>query len=233
MSALDTAYSRLSRAGEHLAELKAVAAEVCNAQAEATVIKMQPAGAIVPGQVAEIFSVDNTGHKPVPPRCAILAGDFANSIRSSLNYLVHRLAVLDTPGVTSKRNQFPIELTPEAFKGNTSGPRGFLNGLSASHTAVIESLQPYNGCEWTEALSKISNQDKHIDLVVVQHDQLLSITAETKPATSTTPAAVHMNVSIQPALRISLADGMPLIETLELVESQVTKLLDALNPEFE
>lgn len=233
MDALDTAYIRLDRAREHLADLKAIAIEVCNAQTEATVVQTQPAGMVEPGQMAHLFSVDNTRHKPVPPRCGVLVGDFANSIRTSLNYLVQRLAELDTPGVICKRAQFPIELSPERFRGNTSGPRGFLYGVNASHTALIESLQPYSGCKWTEALHLISNRDKHVDLVVVQHDQSVSMVAHTKPTADGAPAQCHMQVHIQPVLRISLADGIPLIETLEVIESQVSQLLDAFKPEFE
>lgn len=227
---LDSAYARLARADKHFAELEALHAELCEAQAKATIIQTNPGAVVGPGEVVQLMSVDNTGHPPVPESCGILAGDVANSLRTALNYLVIQLAILNT-GIKG-RNQFPIEETPEGFQGNSFGKRGFLNGLTPAHIAAIEGLQPYNGCDWIRALGKISNFDKHEDLIMVVHNQILSGQMVTEPATDGSAVNFQMQIHIQPVLRITLDNGMSLIETLQRIKSNVSQLLDTFKPEF-
>lgn len=231
MNQLRGAYAKLARADETLIEFKALCVEICAAQAKATVIQTKMVR--LPGMTepVQMLTVDNSAHEPVPDKCGAIAGEIATNLWSALNYLVGQLAILSA-GSRGKRNQFPIESTPEAFKGNTSGTRGFLAGVSPAHAAAIERLQPYNGCDWTKALSKISNFDKHTDLVVISHDQLVSGAILTQPAANGKSVDFHVKMHIEPALRIGLGDGMPLVETLEVVKSEVSALLDAFKPEF-
>lgn len=231
--ALAGAYAKLYRAKEVFIELRELNDTVCQAQADATVVTPAANLAIPPGEMREVFTVDNRLHIdiPVPIRCAVLAGEVANGLRSALNYLVRQLAILDY-GSPGQRNQFPIESTPENFKGNCSGKRGFLAGLSPAHTSAIEALQPYNNCKWTGPLSTISNFDKHSDVLVVQRDQTLSVESVPKFDANGQVISYELIMSILPKLRIALPDGMPLIETLETIESQVSQLLDAFEPKF-
>lgn len=230
MGALDNAYARLARADEHFMELQILHEEVCEAQAKATIVHTNPKRVVGPGEMVQLMFVDNTNHPAVPERCAILVGDVANNLRTALNYLIIQLAFLDSGA--KGRNQFPIEETPEGFKGHIAGKRGFLIGVSPAHLEEIEKLQPYNGCNWTRDLGKISNFDKHTDLILVTHDQVLSISAATEPATAGQVSQFQMQVNIQPLLRITLDDGMPLITTLQTIRSQVSQLLDVYTPEF-
>lgn len=232
MTALRNAYARLTRADEHIADLKALHLEVCTAQAKATVVKYNPTIMIPPGEARQVIEFDNTRHPPVPARIALLAGDAADNLRAALNYLVGKLAVLDS-GVRGRRNQFPIEPLPKNFQMNTKGARGFLCGVNTAHSAVIEGLQPYNGCKWTRALGEISNYNKHNDLVVVTHDQMISFIMTTDDPGEGLVTTAAMQVQIQPVLRIAMGNGMPLIEIIETIRYQVADLLDTFNSEFE
>lgn len=100
-----------------------------------------------------------TGTAVIPDRCQILIGDTAVSLRSALNYLVGQLSRLDSvSGRKGKRTQFPIESCPNDFDGRKCR---YLEGLTEAHVAAIERLQPYNGCDWTQRLQKLSNLDRH------------------------------------------------------------------------
>jgi hypothetical protein len=222
---LDDAYLRLKRAEEHFEELKALCADVCAAQVEATIIKSQPNITIGPGEFASIVEVESA-KTTIPCRCKILVGDVASNLRSALNYLTGELAELDSGA--ERRTQFPIEKAPESFKGQSTG-KGFLVGLSVAHLAALEQLQPYNGCQWTADLASLSNLDKHSKLIAVAHDYRVTGTVN---ATDTDTSKLTVDMNIKPVIRIALDDGLPLIETLEIIQSQVSQTLDAFKPEF-
>lgn len=232
-NALDGAYAKIERAKEVLVELRKLNDLVCKKQADDTVVTSVRNVVVPPGEIRQVLAVDNSLHIdiPVPIRCAVLAGEVANGLRSALNYLVRQLAILDS-GSPGQRNQFPVEATPEAFKGNCFGRRGFLAGLSDEHVAAIEALQPFNGCKWIGPLSTISNFDKHTDTLVVQRDQLLSVEAVPKLDLSGAVVAHEVSIAVLPSLRIALPDGMPLMETLEEISVQVPKLLDEFKLNF-
>lgn len=223
---LDHAYLRVGRAQEHLAELKVLHDAICAAQREATIVQSNPQTVIQPGETLEILRVE-TGQTPIPARCGVLVGDTINSLRSALDYLVGQLAWLDS-GRRQAKTQFPIEAAPEDFKGRR---RFYLRGVNDLHVAAIEALQPYNGAEWAERLRVISNRDKHDELIIVLHDVLVTPIVTKNPADGDGPAhSVH--VELQPVLRVELGNGVPLIETLELLHARVVETLDAFQAEF-
>ena len=230
MPPLDDAYIRAGRGNEHLVELKVLSDAVCSAQAKATIVEGEHNRIIKPGEFAKVVEVE-TAKTPIPDKVRVLIGDAANSFRSSLNYLVNQLAILNS-GVGKRRNQFVIEDTPDKFRKSS---RTGLEGLSAAHIAAIEGLQPYNGTKWTGTLARLSNMDKHDNLVLVAHDYLFQIIVDeaTVDPTNTDSVVRKVKMRIQPVLRIQLGDGMPVVETLEAIESQVSHTLDAFKSEFE
>lgn len=226
---LDTAYALIDRAGEHLEELRRLHDNVIAAYAKATVIEHEPNVKISPGEAKPLIMV-TSGHKsaPIPPKLRVLIEEISNNLRSALNYLVARLAEIDTPGEKKGRNiQFPIERTPDAFKGQRPS---YLAGVNDAHAAAVEVLQPFEGSDpWLQNLAGLSNLHKHDDLVIVTHDMLISGAGERAKGN---PSEITWRMKIQPVLKIALGDGLPIIDTLEVLKSQVTKVLDSFKPEF-
>ena len=118
---LDTAYALVNRAGEHIEEIKGIHNEIVAAQAKATVIKSVDHGPIPHGQSAVIAEGEILEHVPIPDKFRILIGEIANGLRSALNYLIGRLSELDC-GAKGRNTQFPIETSPNGFKGHTARP---------------------------------------------------------------------------------------------------------------
>ena len=176
---LKDAYIKRDRGYEHLVELDALVIEICNAQAKRIVIKPRPNVSISPGHAGVIADTDWGERVEIPDRCRVLAGDAANSFRSSLDYLVGRLAVLDS-GPGNRRTQFPIEHSPDVFRTRR---KTYLAGLSNVHVDAIARLQPCNGCDWTKNLALLSNLDKHNELVFIQHAIAPRITPTQRPKT--------------------------------------------------
>ncbi len=227
---LQDAYIRRDRGHEHLGELDALVIEICNEQAKRMVIKPRPNVSIPPGHAGVIADTDWGERVEIPDRCRVLAGDAANSFRSSLDYLVGQLAVLDS-GPGNRRTQFPIEDSPDGFRKRRTT---YLSGLSNVHVDAIARLQPCNGCDWTKNLAVLSNLDKHNELVLIRHAIGYRFTPTQRPKNTAGPTPVRLRVKMefQPVLQIALRDGLPLKETLQEIEAQVTQTLDAFKLEF-
>jgi hypothetical protein len=223
---LDSAYALIGRASEHLNELKIIHNQVAAAQAKATVLKHVDFN-IPPGETGVIAEGEVLEHVPIPDKARILIGEIANGLRSSLNYLASRLSELDC-GVKRKsaQLQFPIEASKERFVGQR---KNYLAGISDAHVAAIERLQPYNGCDWMAHLQRLSNLHKHEDLIMILH--LYNLHFSVTPAQDD-PTAARMDVQLEPSLFIALRDGLPVIETLEVLQTHVAQTLDAFKPEF-
>lgn len=227
MPSLSDAYVRLKRADEHLQGVYELAEKICKAQAEATKVHVAVGQIIGPGEMAEVFFVESA-HTPIAERLAVLIGDSVNSLRSCLDYLVGELAELDS-GSRKPRTQFPVEALPEAFqrKKNT-----FLNGLNTAHIANIESLQPYNGIDWTAKLARMSNWDKHNKLVLVAHDYLVSVCQTRNGPDASGEAVIQLQFELQPSLCIQLEDGLQVLDSLQEIRRGVSSTLDHFSSEF-
>ena len=228
---LKNAYVQRDRAREHFGDLEVLAERICAEEGKAIVtevklevnLKVNP-----PVLYKDLYKVVKRGDTPIPTRCSVLAGEVINCLRSALDYLVANLAALDSPTLET-RPQFPVESTQEGFDGK----RGtYLRGVNEPHVAFIESLQPCNGCKWTKHLARLSNLHKHNDLLPVQHDILYFIHLEPIESTEPNTSPYKVNMEFQPTLYVGLDDGLPLIETLKEIESQVSQTLDAFDPEF-
>lgn len=227
MPALADAFARLSRAGEHISEIAALADEICQAQSEATNIEAYPGQVIQPGDFAQVLSVESA-NTPIAGKLAVLVGDAVNSLRSALDYLVKELSTLDS-GSRSARTQFPVEQTEAAFRSRQGS---FLKGLNAVHVAQIQTLQPYSGTVWTSKLAVLSNWDKHNQLVLVAHDYMVGgVVHQFKTAEGELRFDVKLTVT--PSLRIELQGGMQLVEVLAEVRAGVSAVLQQFAPEFD
>ena len=227
MPSLADAYTRLERSDEHLNQVRALAQQISTAQAEATKVQVTPGQTIQPGEFGQIFEVESAS-TPIAGRLAVLVGDSVNNLRSCLDYLVGELAELDS-GSRKPRTQFPVEASPEAFRGQR---KRFLNGISDVHAAHIESLQPYNGTGWTAKLSSLSNWDKHNELVLVAHDYLVSSSVMHGEPSASGEVALQIQFAIQPSLRIQLESGLQLLDTLQEIRDGVASTLEHFSSAF-
>jgi hypothetical protein len=229
-SPLDDAYFQVERGSEHLAELETLYGEVRDATIRGSTIEFEKGLIIQPNTPTRLMQV-HCEHAPIPKKLKSLVGESANAFRAALNYLITELAVLHK--VPKTRNpQFPIEDSPEKF---TKYVRKSLKGFSAPHIAAIQKLQPCEGCDWTKCLRRLSNVHKHSKLVLIEHDSEVILEFGEPVDDPANPGSLirPMNVQFKPTLTISLGDGLPVVETLEVIKTQVAYTLDAFNPEFD
>jgi hypothetical protein len=160
---LEGAFERLSRAGEHIEELKRAI----------TPIKFELDGVpqqqeMAPGKIGTLVMFNTP---TIPPRISAIIGDVCYNLRAALDYLVFNLSALDS-GLDYPGTQFPIEDRPKNFRYRVE-TRGLLGGMNARHRAAIEALQPYKGSQWAKTLKEISNPDKHRNLAATAVDASL------------------------------------------------------------
>ena len=186
-------------------------------------------------------------HRDPPAEFGRQFGRIVGGLRAALDYLIYQLAILDS-GSAQEGTQFPIADSPELFEGAVK--KGQLKGLSADHINAIEGCQPYNRARWLRQVRELSNPDKHKHLNAVASFRFpgstTQIVVDHKPyhfphrlqtwgsqwGISPTPAT-EMKVEFYVAVRVSLSDGSPVIETLEILETGVRHLMDAFKPDFE
>jgi hypothetical protein len=237
------AYARLDRAMEHLTDLKKLIGDFIDHEyeiAESTAQfdpPNQPPGVDVPVQITRPES-------PIPLKISILIGETVNNLRTGLDYLVYQLAILDS-GSIQNGTQFPIEDTPTGFQGRR---KSYLRGVSDSHAASIERLQPYNGVNWTRLLRTISNPDKHRHPIINTHSSNITSVAGKDPTEVYAPVGIKglfidmivpapdfnnmMHVQFHITFFIAFDDGLPVIETLEQMQAEVANTVANFKSEF-
>jgi hypothetical protein len=107
-----------------------------------------------------------------PPEWSLIAGDFVQNLRASLDYTVWQL-VLDSGGEPNRQNAFPlVDHQPPANPKNENRRRweAKVAGVDPKAVRFIESCQPFNGPEGPDrhllaALRDLSDQDKHRSLM--------------------------------------------------------------------
>jgi hypothetical protein len=148
----------------------------------------------------------------------------------------------------SKWYAVPIEYEKKSF--DRIRPHR-LKGLSPSHVTAIESLQPYCECEWTGTLKEISNPDKHRELTkrsyggaVWQED-----IGEIRPPVDASaadaqvrtihqvygPCGTKVDMQLVSSMPIQISvkqDLVPVVQTLQVLQSQVAVAIEAFRPEF-
>jgi hypothetical protein len=176
------------------------------------------------------------------PVLSVRVGEMIYNLRSVLDYLIYALAWHDTGKRPTGRHerglQFPIENTPEGFKGRRNS---MLKGITDENVALIKLYQPCAGCSWTGTLRDISNADKHREVVVLAgaintyegewYDSLDAIPeAVRERARLASPGQV--DVGLYATLDVTFMNGLPVGQTLEQLHSEVWKVLYRLRREF-
>jgi hypothetical protein len=155
---LDGATLRLERAARHFNEFEQEGTKFQRSNKDKVIVTQD-------SDKPPTFTVSFDKSLVVPPYLSLPVSDCIHNLRSALDYLIYELAFLDS-GTFMDGTQFPIE--DDSAKFNLRRRKTYLRGLSDVHIRAIESLQPYNGVDWTKTLRTISNPDKHRQLTVLQ-----------------------------------------------------------------
>jgi hypothetical protein len=221
---LADAYLRVERAAEHLDELRGLEAAYITEHGDKSMLRL------------EGMTLSAVWIPPPSPMLGVRAGEFAHNLRAALDYLAHRLAILD--GGTETRTQFPISDTPAGFQQRR--PKD-LEGVNDAHAARIERLQPYNGGGWLRVLRDMTNIDKHRTLHVVgyqskQQQAYISDkwTDEEARADGWFRRDEDPVAWYRPApIALTFNDGTPLDDILPALLSETRAVLDDFAPDFE
>lgn len=175
----------------------------------------------------------------VPSRARILIGEVAYNLVAALDYLIFVLTRFDS-GAEQDGTQFPVCKCKKFFE---RGRNTMLKGMSDEHVALIERLQPYNGCTWIKRLKEISNLDKHRQLVRAQATALnVNGSDANAPRETAKEARVRRRAKLpKPPVKIyfgdslvvTFDDGSPIIKTLEILKSQVSDVFIQFKPIFD
>lgn len=232
----DGATLRHKRAGEHLANIKAGINAFLEGNPYMIPSDMKGERGDPRGPRFVTFAIGPD------PMLSIFAGEMIYNLRSALDYTVFSLAWHDDTGKRpigkhAEQLQFPIETHEKGFKGRRATG---LKGVSDEHIALIESYQPYNGCDWTRTLRDLSNPDKHRHLIRLAgtflydsgHEYRAEIDwAETKTDQHVFPVDA-VDVKFYATLDVTFVDGALVAQTLEELQTQVGNLLDVFEGEF-
>jgi len=229
---LDGAFERVARAEKHVADLKA---RIRKAETNLSLVKFKRKGGRTDFVLPKNFAPFRR-----PALLSILVGEVIYNLRAALDYLVYELAFLGS-GQTQDMTQFPIERRKKDFMRYENGPGlgcGRLKGVHPRHIALIKTVQPCYGCQWTGTLNTISNSDKHKLLTVLfgsaQQKTVISFDSSKQyppncPTDRNAPKSVHVQL---PALRVTFADGALITDTLDELKVRVAETLRIFKPEF-
>jgi hypothetical protein len=121
----------------------------------------------------------------------------------------------------------------------------WLGGVSEGHITAIERAQPYMGGKWLRILRELSNADKHRHVALIGPTSLGDVDVrEDQGANPAFPDLFPVSWSVIVELHMALYEEVMeepgviesrrhLIETLDVLESSVSKLVDQFEPEFE
>lgn len=219
MADLREAFLRAGWAAERLIQLAALAQRFIGEEAASITVGLDPDSS------APALSIQGVNH-PIDPAIPLLASEVVFHLRASLDYLVFQLALLDS-GLVQERTQFPMAETRAGF---VQGIPRYLVGITPEHIAMLEEYQPALGVEWVRTLRNLSNGDKH---------RAFPLTLRRFQGTLTPRTALTSNGREQPQMEyeirisISLADGSPLIETLDTLQGRVFETLERFRPLFD
>lgn len=168
----------------------------------------------------------------------VITGEVIQNLRSALDYLIYELSYLDC-GQLNDGTQFPIYKSPNDFALQRNR---HMKGLDDEHVAPLQKLQPYLGCDWTALLRDLSNKDKHRRLHWIDGVIELDIPGLTTDGEADTHSRqffealelkANVNVDFDPPFFVAFEDGRRVKETLDVLESQVSRTLDLFRPCFD
>ena len=228
---LTGAYKRIERADKHLQEIKSEVEILRQTQYDHMTVEHNPKTQKALVQYSQL----------IVPWCIVLAvSDCIHSFRSALDYIIYELAKADSLKVQDG-TQFLIEDTPEGFRKKV---KRRLKGLTSLHVNAVESYQPYKGVNWTKTLRDISNPDKHRELTVVDSDAMRDFTMKFgNPGSfdglpgkvfhgAGRGGAFDMHVERKCTISIAFSNELLVIETLDVMKSQVAQTVEFFKPEF-
>jgi len=242
------AFARIDRADGHINELKLLIERYRKSQEEKVIADHHAVNrllAIPPGQ----SFTERPRSKALidfPLDAAVIVGEVIYNLRAALDYLVYELAWQDS-GAEQHGTQFLIENVPSDPKHPERGfqPRSktCLAGFHKHHIDAIENLQPYKGCAWTKTLRDISNPDKHRQLTAIggSMESISRIESGISGSLNNRSGQIlrgvggsytDTNIDLQYAIKVTLPDGTPIVETLEILKGKVAATIDAFKPEF-
>jgi hypothetical protein len=238
---LDGAFARINRAGEHLKELKRIAEAFGRVYHDAISVGAMP-------EHLGLLDFRPPNPFPIPEGISIVVGEICYNLRAALDYLVYELARLDS-GRVQVGTQFPIEHKKKRF--DSISPHR-LKGLYPSHVTAIELLQPYRGCDWTATLKEISNPDKHRELTkrgyagAVWQEDMGENRSTVDPSAADAevrtihkaygPGGTKLDVQLISSFPIHIwvkEQPVPVVQTLRMLQSQVTGVIEGFKPEFQ
>lgn len=159
--------AKIVRARASLLDLDSEISHYCNSRIDAIRLEAQRLG----HRAAFLMG----GPSDLPAKWAVIIGEIAYNLRSSLDHLVWQL-VMQNGRTPTKSNQFPIFLDKTKYDKVT---RRHLKGVDLWSRGIIEDVQPYQaGSEIglsLRILHGICNIDKHRHLNLV--DQYSSMSA--------------------------------------------------------
>jgi len=218
-ASLNDARLKIQWAEKRLQELRREVVEFTNAEMEKADIKLNPS----PGVPFYFGRPDS----PIPPSIPLLCGEIVQHLRSTLDYLVYELALLDSAEIQTG-TQFPIEDSEDTFWKRRR--RTWLEHVSDDHVSGIEQVQPYRGVVWSRVLRDLSNEDKHKTIVVFTHNTGLEATIE--KAVDEGGRMEGLKIKAQFQTYVCFPDGEDVVATLATLKNGVGDLIDAFDAEF-
>jgi len=202
----------------------------------------------------EYFEIDTATFDPHPRKPGWLRHDVPNplkyispevgaiaaELRAVLDQTIHAAIVARGPLLPKQRPQFPICQCPKNFRARI---RQDLKGLSIPQVAFIGKLQPYRGHHWLAELKGLADAHKHRANIflrapegVLIHGRSLHTEASAEHFHVLPASGVHVPKSVQVNARfkgkVTLEDGRPVIEVLDILQAQISSLLDLLKARF-
>jgi hypothetical protein len=213
---------RLARADKHLTELENLAKEFAYVNQKSVTfypnLEKDGPAFFSYGEPVETLGEIEAGELNV------VIGDIVHNLRSTLNYLTVTLARRDSPQrALGKKVQFPIESRAELFSEHRST---YLCGVNTEHVAMIERVQPYNGCEWTKFLQSLSNLDKHVELVTVYHEAITAEPPDDEAEWGDPYRTVHVTMDLDVFVEVAFENGVPIVNALQELKSQVSTFIE-------
>src|SRR5216683_2097283 len=233
MASLIAPYTTLKRARKDLADLKGLVTRLQRGEHRDVVF----------GDQDPIGHVQYELPNPLDDLSADV-GVIAGQLRAPLDQLIHALFELRNghPPPPKRRLQFPICEKPQDFRSRIKPD---LEGLNVADIALIEKAQPYNGGNWLRDLKLLAEEHKHRKLVHVTSTGRVQMRARiADPTDSTgdtiafsgltsfklpvsgvhTPKTMYVNTQITGS--IVLSDGVPVVDKLEILQAEVTAVID-------
>jgi hypothetical protein len=143
--------------------------------------------------------------RPPPAEWGAIIGDWANNLRTALDYVIYELARLETGADDPDGTKFPIVKD----RANWPDQSRSIGKIAAGWRDVVESLQPFNAmlpeADGLAMLAAISNRDKHR----VVHAVAGSISRGVNRVTGANVVAVH---SVRQFPGEALKDGDLVVE---------------------